>query len=215
MLKRLNYTNNFVVRSDKHCTILKLQLGGTLKQTLVNAQQSLRVSCIFESTKIDMLFVCTLRSRQLSYEPVSFPLSLYFSYLDAPLPANPFFIYPSSSTFPFPLPPFYPASSPPFPSRSFPFLFVLRVLLSVPLIRPDFSPLYTFFNAHFRLYGHFPALLFVSSFASSPSFTFVPFFFLPPLSFLSFPFETNFLILSSYTLYVFSKKKKKLVPLEN
>lgn len=89
MLKRLNYTNNFVVRSDKHCTILKLQLGGTLKQTLVNAQHSLHVSCIFESTKIDMLFVCMLRSRQLSYEPVSFPLSLYFSYLDAPLPANP------------------------------------------------------------------------------------------------------------------------------
>lgn len=212
MLKRLNYTNNFVVRSDKHCTILKLQLGGTLKQTLVNAQHSLRVSCIRNIRKHKDRYVICLHvalAAAFIWTRLLSSVSLFFipwcTFTSQPAP---FFIYPSSSTFPFPLPPFYPASSPPFPSRSFPFLFVLRVLLSVLLIRPDFSPLYTFFNAHFRLYGHFPALLFVSSFASSPSFTFVPFFFLPPLSFLSFPFETNFLILSSYTLYVFSKKKK-------
>lgn len=149
MLNRLNCTNNFVARSGKHCTILKLQLGVTLKQTLVNAQHSLCVLCIFESTKIDVLFVCMLRSRQLSYEPVPPFLCLFIfhtlMHLYQPTPPR-FFICPSSSTFPFPLSPSYPASNPPFPSRSFPFLFVLRVLLSFcPTDSPRlFTPLYLF-----------------------------------------------------------------------
>lgn len=191
MLKRLNYTNNFVLRSGKRCTILKLQLGGTLKQTLVNAQHSLCILCIFESTKIDMLFVCMLRSRQLSYEPVPPFLCLFIFHTLMHLyqPTCPVFHLPELLDFPFLSSSLLPCFKPSLflHDRFHSYLYSVFYFHSVPLIRPDFSPLYTFFNAHFRLYGHFPALLFVSSFASSPSFTFVPFFFLPLLPFLSFP----------------------------
>lgn len=203
MLNRLNCTNNFVARSGKHCTILKLQLGVTLKQTLVNAQHSLCVLCIFESTKIDVLFVCMLRSRQLSYEPVPPFLCLFIFHTLMHLyqPTRPGFSFAraprlSLSLF---LPPTLLQTLPFLHDRFHSYLYSVFYFHSVPLIRPDFSPLYTFFNAHFRLYGHFPALLFVSSFASSPSSTFVPLFSPPPpLSFLSFPSESNFLMLSSF-----------------
>lgn len=147
MLKRLNYTKNFVLRSGKRCTILKLQLGGTLKQTLVNAQHSLCVLCIFESTKIDMLFVCMLRSRQLSYEPVPPFLCLFIFHTLMHLyqPTCPVFHLPELLDFPFLSSSLLPCFLP-FPSRSFPFLFVLRVLLSFcPTDSPRlFTPLYLF-----------------------------------------------------------------------
>lgn len=145
MLKRLNYTNNFVVRSDKHCTILKLQLGGTLKQTLVNAQHSLRVSCIFESTKIDMLFVCTLRSRQLSYEPVSFPLSIFHTLMHLYQPTRSVFHLPELLDFPFPSSSLLPCFK---PSLSFTIVSILICTPCFTFCPTDsprlFTPLYLF-----------------------------------------------------------------------
>lgn len=159
--------------------------------------------------QICCLFACCARG-SFHMNPFSFPLSLYFSYLDAPLPANPPRVFHLLRAPPLSLSLFPPSLS--FTIVSILICTPVFYFHSVPLIRPDFSPLYTFFNAHFRLYGHFPALLFVSSFASSPSFTFVPFFPPPPsLSFLSFPFESNFSLSTlefyRYVSYVFSKKK--------
>lgn len=134
--------------------------------------------------KIDVLFVCVLCSRRLSYEPVCpfLCLSLYF-HTFVPLSSS----YPRR--FSFARTSWLSLSFFHRPTHLCTLSFtIVSILISTCFtfilcrwFARTFHPFYTFIRTS-RLCGHFPALLFVSSFVL-PCFSFVRYF---PLWFLPF-----------------------------